>query len=70
MHQVLLYVTYYDGLNALDSGVRSAFGSNTSTGAIFATYPPPHVTLFTALFDQVLGTAMLLLVTNVPLTVE
>lgn len=58
--QVFLFITYYDALNMFDGGVRSAYGTNTSTGGIFATYPPDHVTVFTAFFDQVFFTAMLL----------
>lgn len=53
-------MTYFDALNAFDGGVRNAYGANTSTGAIFATYPPPHVGVFTVLFDQIFLTAMLL----------
>ena len=59
--QVLIFITYYDAFNALDGGIRSAYGQNTSTAGIFATFPPDHVSLLTAMFDQVFGTAMLLI---------
>jgi aquaglyceroporin related protein len=59
--QILLFIIYFDGISALDGGVRSAYGTPTSTGQIFATFPPDHVGVLTALFDQIYGTALLLI---------
>lgn len=57
---LVLYVNYYEAISALDGGQRSAIGSASSTGAIFATYPASYVTAWGALLDQVIGTALLL----------
>lgn len=57
---LLLYVNYIEAIEALDGGTRSAFGATNSTGSIFATYPGEWVTIWGALFDQIVGTAMLL----------
>lgn len=59
--QVVLFVMYFDGLEKFDNGIRSAYGSTTSTGKIFATFPPTGVTLLTCIGDQVIGTALLLI---------
>lgn len=59
--QVLLFIQYYEGIHALDKGVRSAYGTNTSTGGIFATYPADFSSVVTVLFDQIFGTMMLLI---------
>ena len=59
--QVVLFVMYFDGLGKFDNGVRSAYGSATSTGKIFATFPPNEVSLLTCFGDQVIGTALLLI---------
>ncbi|KAI1282062.1 Aquaporin-9 [Halotydeus destructor] len=61
LSQVILFAIFYDEINALDGGTRSAFGTNVSTGGIFATYPAAHISIQTAFFDQVFGTMMLLL---------
>lgn len=56
---LVLYANYYEGLHALDGGAHSAFGGVNSTGSIFATYPAAYVSVWGALGDQVLGTAVL-----------
>ena len=61
MAQVVLFVMHFDALEKFDGGVRSAYGSVTSTGKIFATYPAPSVTLVTCIADQIIGTALLLI---------
>lgn len=54
---LVLYVNYYDAINDLDAGQHLA----NSTGKIFATYPGPWMqSLWPALLDQALGTAVLL----------
>jgi aquaporin-7 len=50
-----VYLAYLDALNRFDGGSRQIGGSNGTAG-IFATYPAPNVSLFTAFFDQFLGT--------------
>jgi glycerol uptake facilitator-like aquaporin len=50
----LIYANYYSAIQIYDEGIRSAYGSNTSTGHIFTTFPAEHVTLAGALLDQVL----------------
>lgn len=50
----VVYLTYYECIAHFDHGLRSAFGNNTSTGHIFATYPAPHVTILGSFIDQVI----------------
>lgn len=50
-------LVYRDAFNAFDNGVRTL-----ETAGIFATYPQPYLSMAGALFDQIFGTAMLLLV--------
>lgn len=57
---LLLFLNYYEAIQSLDGGNHTAFGSNTSTASVFATYPAPYVTEWGALLDQVVGTAVLL----------
>ena len=61
MAQVLLFVMHFDALEKFDGGIRSAYGSVTSTGKIFATYPAPSVSLVSCIADQIIGTALLLI---------
>ncbi len=58
---VVVYVTYYDALNAFDGGVRQVLGPQGTAG-IWATYPQPFLSpLPGGLIDQIVGTALLLL---------
>jgi MIP family channel proteins len=55
----VVYVTYYEALNAFDSGVRQVTGPQGTAG-IWATYPQPFLSTFPGGFiDQVVGTALL-----------
>ncbi|KAL5004123.1 hypothetical protein ScPMuIL_017579 [Solemya velum] len=55
----LLYGVYHDALDNLDGGIRHVDGVNGTAG-IWSTYPQTFATLSTVLGDQVLGTALLL----------
>jgi MIP family channel proteins len=58
----VVYLTYREGLNAFDGGVRQVLGPQ-GTGGIFATYPQPYLSTFPGGFiDQVVGTAILIAV--------
>lgn len=57
---LVLMLNYSEAIRALDGGSHSAFGSENSTGMIFATYPGSWVSVWTSLFDQIIGTAVLL----------
>lgn len=57
---LVLYINYTEGIQALDSGARSSFGTKNSTGHIFATYPGEWVSVWGSLLDQIMGTAVLL----------
>jgi MIP family channel proteins len=55
------FMTYRDAFAAYDGGVRQVAGAKATAG-IFATYPQPYLSLFGGFVDQVVGTALLLLV--------
>ncbi|HYP28369.1 MAG TPA: MIP family channel protein [Blastocatellia bacterium] len=55
------FFTYREAFTAFDGGVRTVTGA-TATAGIFATYPQPFLSTFGGLVDQVVGTALLLLV--------
>jgi MIP family channel proteins len=56
------FVTYREALSAFDGGVRQVVGEKATAG-IFATYPQPFLSALPGGFvDQVVGTALLLLV--------
>lgn len=42
-----------EAINDFDGGTRSVFGTNTSTGMIFASFPGPHLSNTGAFIDQV-----------------
>lgn len=48
----LVFLTYHEGIEAFDNGLRSAYGNATSTGGIFATYPGQFVSIGGAFIDQ------------------
>jgi MIP family channel proteins len=55
----VVFVTYYEALNAFDSGIRQVVGPQGTAG-IWATYPQPFLSVFPGGFiDQVVGTALL-----------
>ncbi|KAI4880951.1 hypothetical protein NFI96_019596 [Prochilodus magdalenae] len=56
----VVYVMYYDAIMNYSGGVLTVFGPN-ETASIFATYPAEGVSIQTNVFDQVVGTATLLL---------
>jgi MIP family channel proteins len=56
------FLTYREAFSAFDGGVRQVVGEKATAG-IFATYPQPFLSAFPGGFvDQVVGTALLLLV--------
>jgi MIP family channel proteins len=57
----LTFVTYREAFDAFDGGTRQVAGA-AGTAGIFATYPQPFLSLAGGFVDQVVGTALLLLV--------
>jgi MIP family channel proteins len=58
----VIFVTYREALDAFDGGVRQ-IGGALGTAGIWATYPQPYLSTFPGGFiDQVVGTALLLIV--------
>jgi MIP family channel proteins len=55
------FLTYREAFDHFDGGVRRVMGEKATAG-IFATYPQPYLSSFGGLVDQVVGTALLLLV--------
>ncbi|VDD96554.1 unnamed protein product [Enterobius vermicularis] len=55
----LSYIVYVEAINDFDGGTRSVFGTNTSTGMIFASFPGPHLSNTGAFIDQMAGTGLL-----------
>jgi MIP family channel proteins len=53
----LVFFVYREAFNAFDGGTRMM-----NTAGIFATYPGKHLSTFGGLVDQIVGTALLLLV--------
>jgi len=59
---VVVYIVYFDALNHFDGGSRQVLGASGTAG-IWATYPQEFLSNFPGgLIDQIVGTAMLLLV--------
>lgn len=56
----VIFLNHFEAINSYDSGKRSAFGSVNSTGAIWATYPAPFVSITGSAIDQIVGTALLM----------
>jgi len=56
----LVLLTYREALNAYDGGTRMVTGAKATAG-IFATYPQPFLSHLGGLVDQIVGTALLLL---------
>lgn len=57
---LIVYLVYYDAHNNFDGGERRVTGENATAG-IYATYPQGYLTITNAFFDQVLGTAILMM---------
>lgn len=57
----LTYVTYREAFFSYDSGVRQVTGPQATAG-IFATYPQPFLSTAGGLIDQIVGTALLILI--------
>ena len=55
------FLTYGEAFDHFDGGLRQVVGEKATAG-IFATYPQPFLSLAGGLVDQVVGTALLLLV--------
>nr|XP_060613909.1 aquaporin-10 isoform X2 [Anolis sagrei ordinatus] len=53
-----VYVLYYDAIHHYSNGTLAVTGPR-ETASIFATYPAPYLSLWNGFFDQVLGTAVL-----------
>lgn len=57
----ITFMVYREAFNAFDGGVRQIAGDKGTAG-IFATYPQAYLSTFGGLVDQIVGTALLLLV--------
>ncbi|XP_056586943.1 aquaporin-7 [Triplophysa dalaica] len=55
-----VFFIYYDAIHHYCGGNFTVSGPKATAG-IFATYPAPYLSIYAGFFDQVLGTAMLLL---------
>ena len=59
----LVYLTYYDAIHAFHEGAKLVPPAEHATAGIFATYPQDYINpLFGGLIDQIVGTALLVLV--------
>jgi MIP family channel proteins len=54
------FLTYREAFDRFDGGVRQVAGPQATAG-IFATYPQPYLSLMGGFVDQVVGTALLML---------
>jgi MIP family channel proteins len=57
----VVWFTYREAFDAFDGGVRQVAGAHATAG-IFATYPQPFLSIAGGFVDQVVGTALLMLV--------
>jgi MIP family channel proteins len=55
------FLTYREAFDRFDGGVRQVVGPQATAG-IFATYPQPYLGLVGGFVDQIVGTALLMLV--------
>src|SRR4030095_6846406 len=58
---LVVFITYRQAFDAFDGGSRIVSGAKATAG-IFATYPQPFLSTFGGLVDQIVGTALLMLV--------
>jgi MIP family channel proteins len=56
----VVFLAYLEAFNAFDNGARMVNGDKATAG-IFATYPQPFLSTFGGLIDQIVGTALLVL---------
>ncbi|VDN06601.1 unnamed protein product [Thelazia callipaeda] len=54
----IMYIVYYDALNAFDGGIRAISGPN-ATGIIFSSFPQIYLSNTNAFIDQVAGTSLI-----------
>jgi MIP family channel proteins len=57
----VVFLTYREAFDAFDGGVRQVAGEHGTAG-IFATYPQPFLSVAGGFVDQVVGTALLMMV--------
>jgi MIP family channel proteins len=57
----IVFLVYHSAFNNFDGGTRMIAGDKGTAG-IFATYPQPYLSNTGALIDQIVGTALLLMV--------
>jgi MIP family channel proteins len=57
----IVFLVYREAFNNFDGGVRAISGAKGTAG-IFATYPQPFLSVAGGLVDQIVGTAILILV--------
>ncbi|XP_067279047.1 aquaporin-3b [Pseudorasbora parva] len=55
----IIFAMYFDAIWDFGKGSLSVVGGNATAG-IFATYPSEHLTLLNGFFDQIIGTAALI----------
>ena len=58
---LVVWLTYREAFDHYDGGVRQVAGAQATAG-IFATYPQPFLSIPGGLVDQIVGTALLMLV--------
>jgi MIP family channel proteins len=58
---LVTFLTYREAFDKFDGGVRQVAGP-LATAGIFATYPQPYLSLAGGVVDQIVGTALLVLV--------
>ena len=58
---LVVFITYRQAFDAFDGGTRIVTGAKATAG-IFATYPQPFLSTIGGLTDQIVGTALLMLV--------
>ncbi|TKR57441.1 hypothetical protein L596_030708 [Steinernema carpocapsae] len=54
----MAFTVYYDGINAMDGGIRMVYGVNATAG-IFSTYPKDFMSVQGAIIDQISCTAVM-----------
>jgi MIP family channel proteins len=57
----IVFLVYREAFNNFDGGVRAISGAKGTAG-VFATYPQPFLSIAGGLVDQIVGTAILILV--------
>ncbi|XP_055930052.1 aquaporin-7-like isoform X3 [Argiope bruennichi] len=57
---IVLYAIYFESFTHFDGGSREIPPHAAATAQIFATYLPEHISIWTAVGDQIVGTMMLM----------